>query len=76
LFQAFALCCHGTRFHISASIVKEEYLTKIKDDSLAENDYLIVKQGRIYDLSDPSERLSAFKQTLALMRYLTKFHLN
>jgi hypothetical protein len=42
------------------------------NDSLADGDYLKVKRGQIYDLSDATGRSNAFRQTLALMRYLTR----
>ena len=73
--QAFVVCCSGTLFHISAAIVIKDYLTGIMNDSLPEDHYLIVKKGRVYDLSDPTDRYNAVKQTLALMRYLTRFPL-
>ena len=38
------------------------------DDSLADGDYLIVKRGQVYDLSDAAGRSNAFRQILALMR--------
>lgn len=53
----------------------EDYLTGIMNDSLSEDSYLILKKGRVYDLSDPTDRYNAVKQTLALMRYITRFPL-
>lgn len=46
------------------------------NDSLPEDKYLIMKKGKDFDLSDPIGRFNAFKQTLALMRYLNKFPLD
>jgi hypothetical protein len=73
--KAFVLCCHRTSFHASTAFVSEDYLTRLAEDSLSENQYLTLKKGKIYDLSDATQRYKAVKQILGIMRYLTRFPL-
>ena len=73
--KAFVLCCHRTSFHASTAFVSEDYLTRLAQDSLSENQYLALKRGKIYDLSDAAQRYKAVKQILGIMRYLTRFPL-
>jgi hypothetical protein len=73
--KAFVLCCHRTSFHASAAFVSEDYLTRLAQDALSENQYLALKKGKIYELSDATQRYEAVKQILGIMRYLTRFPL-
>lgn len=73
--KAFVLCCNRTSFHASTAFISEDYLTRLAEDSLSENQYLALKQGKIYDLSDATQRYNAVRQILGIMRYLTKFPL-
>jgi len=56
-------------------MVTEDYLAGITHDSLSENQYLPLRKGQVYDLSDAIRRPQAVKQILGLMRYLTRFPL-
>ena len=40
-----------------------------------ENQYLDLKKGEIYELSDATQRYKAVKQILGILRYLTRFPL-
>ena len=73
--KAFVLCCHRTSFHASTAFVSEDYLTRLAQDSLSENQYLALKKGKIYELSDATQRYKAVKQILGILRYLTRFPL-
>ena len=69
------LCCHYTRFHITASIVTGDYLEGLWTDGLSREQMLFVKCGNKLDLSNPAERMVAVMQVLGLMRYLIKFRI-
>lgn len=73
--KAFILCCHRTSFHASTASVSEDYLTNLARDSLSESQYLFLKKGEDYELSDAAQRYKAVKQILSIMRYLTRFPL-
>ena len=68
--KAFVLCCHRTSFHASTASVSEDYLTNLAHDSLSESQYLFLKKGEDYELSDAAQRYKAVKQILSIMRYL------
>ena len=73
--KEFILCCHRTTFHASTTSVSEDYLTNLARDSLSESQYLFLKKGEDYELSDAAHRYKAVKQVLSIMRYLTRFPL-
>lgn len=73
--EAFVFCCHRTSFHASTASISEDYHTRLAQDSLSENQYLAFKKGKIYELSDATQRYKAVKQILGIMRYITRFPL-
>jgi len=73
--KEFILCCHRTSFHASTASVSEDYVTNLARDSLSESQYLFLKKGDDYELSDAVQRYKAVKQILSIMRYLTRFPL-
>src|SRR5271156_2346947 len=72
LISSLILCCHRTFFHISSSVVPVSYLEGISNDTLNYNEYLVMKQGRVWDLSNARSRKLAIREILGLLRYLRK----
>jgi hypothetical protein len=51
--------------------VPPEYLLAIAHDKLGAEQYLIVRRGRSYDLTNPTQREIACEVILSLLRYLS-----
>ena len=69
--QAFLIGCHHTSIHISSAIVSMEYISGLTNDNLEEAQFLLVKRGRKYDLTERVERSLAGREILGLLRYLS-----
>jgi hypothetical protein len=58
--------------HVTSAIISDEYIQALINDELDETQYLIVKRGQKYDLTDIGGRREACRTILSLMRYLGK----
>jgi hypothetical protein len=72
--QAFLICCHDTMVHITSTIIPDEYIQALINDELGETQYLVVKRGQKYDLTDGGARREACRTILSLMRYLGRLN--
>jgi hypothetical protein len=55
---------------MSSAIVRSKYIEGVHLDELKDDDYLIVKRSQNYDLAIPSQRRSAVREIMGLLRYL------
>jgi hypothetical protein len=69
-FQAFLIGAHHTTMYISTAYVSPAYLEGCRSGRIPDNEFLVIRRSRKWDLGDAQERVDAALAFLGCLNYL------